>query len=216
MYTHPTLEQKFRQRFGVPIIPVWGSTETSGIALVTPVEGEHRPGSMGKPSRYYQVKVMGESGEELPPDEVGEMAVKGPGVCSGYYNQPEETEIYMKDGWFLTGDMVKIDREGYCYFASRKTGMMKVAGVKVFPLEIENVLLNHPKIKAAAVVNVHDRLRGEVPKAVIVVKNGLEISKDEILKYCEKKMSRCKIPSIIEFRSELPKTPGGKILYREL
>ncbi|MGC9976393.1 MAG: AMP-binding protein [Syntrophales bacterium] len=216
MYTQPTLEQKFRQRFGVPIIPVWGSTETSGIALVTPVEGERRPGSMGKPSRYYQVKVMGESGEELPPDEVGEMAVKGPGVCSGYYNQPEETEIYMKDGWFLTGDMVKMDREGYYYFASRKTGMMKVAGVKVFPLEIENVLLNHPKIKAAAVVKVQDRLRGEVPKAVIVVKNGLEISKDEILKYCEKKMSRCKIPSIIEFRSELPKTPGGKILYREL
>ena len=216
MYTHPTLEQKFRERFEVPIIPVWGSTETSGIALVTPIQGEQRPGSMGKPSPYYQVKVVGESGEELPPDEVGEMVVHGPGVCSGYYNQPEETGIYMKDGSFLTGDMAKMDREGYYYFASRKTGMMKVAGVKVFPLEIENVLLNHPKIEAAAVVKVQDRLRGEVPKAVIVVKNGLEISKDEILKYCEKNMSRCKIPSIIEFRSELPKTPGGKILYREL
>jgi long-chain acyl-CoA synthetase len=216
MYTHPILEQKFRERFEVPIIPVWGSTETSGIALVTPVEDEHRPGSMGKPSLYYQVKVMGESGEELPPGEVGEMAVKGPGVCSGYYNQPEETGIYMKDGWFLTGDMVKMDREGYYYFASRKTGMMKVAGVKVFPLEIENVLLNHPKIKAVAVVKVQDSLHGEVPKAVIVVKDGLEISKDEIRKYCEEKMPRYKIPRIVEFRSELPKTPGGKILYREL
>ena len=216
MYTHPALVQKFRERFEVPIIPVWGSTETSGIALVTPVQGEQKPGSMGKPSPYYQVKVVGENGEELPPGEVGEMVVHGPGVCSGYYNQPEETEIYMKDDWFLTGDMVKMDREGYYYFASRKTGMMKVAGVKVFPLEIENVLLNHPKIEAAAVVKIQDRLRGEVPKAVIVAKNGVEISKDEILKYCEKKMSRCKIPSIIEFRSELPKTPGGKILYREL
>ena len=216
MYTHPTLEQKFRERFKVPIIPVWGSTETSGIALVTPVEGEHRPGSMGKPSLYYQVKVMGESGEELPPDEVGEMAVKGPGVCGGYYNQPEETEIYMRDGWFLTGDMVKIDSEGYYYFASRKTGMMKVAGLKVFPTEIEDVLIDHPKIEAVAVVKVQDSLHGEVPKAVIVVKDGLEISKDEIRKYCEEKMSRYKIPRIVEFRNELPKTPGGKILYREL
>ena len=216
MYIQPTLEQKFRERFKVPIIPVWGSTETSGIALVIPVEGEHRSGSMGKPSLYYQVKVMGESGEELPPDEVGEMAVKGPGVCIGYYNQPEETEIYMRDGWFLTGDMVKMDSEGYYYFASRKTGMMKVAGLKVFPTEIEDVLINHPKIEAVAVVKVQDSLHGEVPKAVIVVKDGLEISKDEIRKYCEEKMSRYKIPRIVEFRNELPKTPGGKILYREL
>lgn len=216
MYTHPTLEQKFKERFGVPIIPVWGSTETSGIVLVSPVAGERRPGSMGKPSTYYQVKVVGENGEELPPGEVGEMAVKGPGVCSGYYDQPEETAIYMKDGSFFTGDMVETDGEGYYYFASRRTGMMKVAGVKVFPLEIENVLLNHPKIEAVAVVKIQDRLRGEVPKAVIVAKKGVEISKDEILKYCEIKMSRNKIPSVIEFRNELPKTPGGKILYREL
>jgi len=216
MYTHPALVQKFMERFEVPIIPAWGSTETSGIALVAAVQGEQRPGSMGKPSPYYQVKVVGESGEELPPDEVGEMVIHGPGVCSGYYNQPEETGIYMKEGSFLTGDMVKRDRGGYYYFLSRKTGMMKVAGVKVFPLEIENMLLNHPKIEAAAVVKIQDRLRGEVPKAIIVAKNGLEISKDEILKYCEKKMSRCKVPSIIEFRNELPKTPGGKILYREL
>ena len=211
-----SLRIKFRERFKVPIIPVWCSTETSGIALVIPVEGEHRSGSMGKPSLYYQVKVMGESGEELPPDEVGEMAVKGPGVCIGYYNQPEETEIYMRDGWFLTGDMVKMDSEGYYYFASRKTGMMKVAGLKVFPTEIEDVLINHPKIEAVAVVKVQDSLHGEVPKAVIVVKDGLEISKDEIRKYCEEKMSRYKIPRIVEFRNELPKTPGGKILYREL
>ncbi|MDO8785400.1 MAG: AMP-binding protein, partial [Syntrophales bacterium] len=216
MHTNPTLSQKFRERFEVPIIPVWGSTETSGIAVSTPVKGEHRPGSIGNPSSYYQVKVVGENGEELPPDEVGEMAVKGPGVCSGYYNQPEETEIYMKDGWFLTGDMVTMDREGYYYFKSRKTGMMKVAGLKVFPTEIEDVLINHPKIKAVAVVKAQDNLHGEVPKAVIVAKNGVEISKGEIREYCEEKLSRYKVPRIIEFRSELPKTPGGKILYRGL
>lgn len=216
MFTHPTLEEKFTERFGVSIIPVWGSTETSGIALVSPVAGERRPGSMGKPSPYYDVKVVGEEGEELASDEVGEMVIKGPGVCSGYYNQPAETEMYMKDGWYHTGDMVKKDRDGYYYFASRKTGMMKVAGVKVFPLEIEGVLLNHPLIEEAAVIKIQDRLRGEVPKAVIVIKDGFELGKEEVQKYCEEKMSRIKVPSVIEFRTKLPKTPGGKILYREL
>ena len=216
MHTNPTLAQKFKERFKVPIIPVWGSTETSGIALVTPVDGEYRPGSMGKPSRYYQVKVVGNNGNELPADEIGEMAIKGPGVCSGYYNQREETEIYMQDGWFLTGDMVRVDREGYYYFASRKNGMMKVAGLKVFPTEIEDLLIEHPKIKAVAVVKAQDPSHGEVPKAVIVVKDGMEVSKGEIRRYCEEKMSKYKVPRIIEFRSELPKTPGGKILYRAL
>ncbi len=216
MYTHPTLEEKFKERFGVSMIPVWGSTETSGIALVAPVSGGHRPGSMGNPSPYYEVKVVGDDGEELPPDEVGEMMIKGPGVCGGYYNQPEETGMYMKDGWYCTGDMVKRDRDDYYYFASRKTGMMKVAGVKVFPLEIEGVLLSHPLIEEAAVIKIQDRLRGEVPKAIIVIKDGFEISKEEIQKYCEEKMSRIKVPSVIEFRTRLPKTPGGKILYREL
>jgi len=216
MFTHPTLEEKFWERFGVSIIPVWGSTETSGIALVSPVSGERRSGSMGKPSPYYDVKVVGEEGMELPPDEVGEMVIKGPGVCNGYYNQPAETEMYMKDGWYCTGDMVKKDMDGYYYFASRKTGMMKVAGVKVFPLEIEGVLLAHPLIEEAAVVKIQDRLRGEVPKAVIVVKDGFELGKEEVQKYCEEKMSRIKVPNVIEFRNKLPKTPGGKILYREL
>jgi long-chain acyl-CoA synthetase len=216
MYVHPTLEQKFMERFNVPIIPVWGSTETTGIALATSGEGEHRPGSMGKPSFSYQVKVMGESGEELPPNELGVMAVKGPGVCSGYFNDPEEMGICMKDGWFLTGDMVRMDDEGYYYFVGRKTWMMKVAGLKVFPAEIEDVLINHPKIEEVAVIKFQDSTHGEVPKAVIVLKDGFELSKDDIRKYCEEKLARYKLPRVIEFRQELPKTPGGKILYREL
>jgi long-chain acyl-CoA synthetase len=216
MYTPPALVQRFKERFSVPIIPVWGSTETTGIALVTPVEGEQSPGSMGKPAPFYQVKVLGEDKEELPPDEVGEMAVKGPGVFSGYFNQPEETGSDIKNGWFLTGDMVRKDAEGYFYFASRKTGMMKVAGLKVFPSEIEAVLLNHPKIEAVAVVKCQDRVHGEVPKAVVVVKEGLEMNKDDIRKYCEEKLSRFKIPRLVEFRKELPRTPGGKILYTAL
>lgn len=216
MFVHSTLEQKFIERFNIRIIPVWGSTETTGIALANSVTGACRPSSMGKPSFSYQVKVLGESGEELPPDVIGVMVVKGPGVCSGYFNNPEETGIYVKDGWFLTGDIVWMDSEGYFYFVGRQTWMMKVAGLKVFPSEIEAVLIKHPKIEEVAVVKVQDSTHGEVPKAVIVLKEGVEMSKDEIRKYCEETLSRYKIPRVVEFRQELPKTPGGKILYREL
>ena len=218
MHLNPILAHKFKDRFGVSIFPVWGSTETSGIAVVTPVREGYRPGSMGKPARYYEVKVLGDQGEPLPADQVGEMAVKGPGVCPGYYHQNDETNIFMQDGWFRTGDMVRTDHDGYFYFASRKNGMMKVAGLKVFPTEIEDILAGHPNIKEVAVVKGVDEenLHGEVPKAVIVVKDGLQLSKSDIRKYCEERMSKYKVPRIIEFRNALPRTSGGKILYREL
>jgi long-chain acyl-CoA synthetase len=216
MHINPALAKRFEERFGINIIPVWGSTETSGIALAASVDEMHKIGSMGKPCRYYEVKILGEDGEELPPNEVGEMAVRGSAVCSGYYNQPEETEKYLKDGWFFSGDMVKKDTEGYLYFASRKSGMMKMAGLKVFPTEIEDVLIAHPKIAEVAVVKVQDHSHGEVPKAVIVLKDASKISKSDIKKFCEERMSKYKVPRIIEFMTELPRTSGGKIRYREL
>ena len=122
----------------------------------------------------------------------------------------------MKDGWFFTDDLVKMDTDGYFYFVARKSGMMKVAGMKVFPVEIEDVLSSHPKIAEAAVTKLQDRLHGEVPKAVIVLEEGAEIERMEIRRYCEKRLSKYKVPRIIELRTELPKTPGGKVLYREL
>jgi long-chain acyl-CoA synthetase len=215
MHVNPSLAHRFKERFEIPLIPVWGSTETTGIALATP-DQEYRPGSMGKPCHYYQVKIVGGGGKELPPDEIGEMVIKGPAVCSAYLGNPEETEKHMKDGWFYTGDMAKRDADGYFYFTGRKTGMIKVAGMKVFPTEIEDVLSAHPRIAEVAVVKTMDHAHGEVPKAVIVLKEGAEIGRAEIRKYCEGRMSRYKIPRVIEFVAELPKSPGGKILYRNL
>ncbi len=216
MHVNAALAQKFIERFKVPIVPVWGSTETAGIALATPIHSEYKPGSMGKPCPYYEVKIVGENGKELAHNEIGEMVIKGPAVCTGYFGNPEETEKHMRDGWFYTGDMVKKDSEDYFYFASRKTGMIKVAGMKVFPIEIEDVLSAHPQIAEVAVVKALDHSHGEVPKVVIVLKHGMRISKADIRKYCEERMSRYKVPRVIEFMTELPKTPGGKILYREL
>jgi long-chain acyl-CoA synthetase len=122
----------------------------------------------------------------------------------------------MKDGWFFTGDLVSRDSEDYFYFADRRARMMKVAGMKVYPTEIEEVLKSHPGIAEAVVVKVDDRLHGEIPKALIVAKDGSQLDKNEIRKYCEDRVAKYKAPRVIEFRSELPKTPGGKILWRQL
>lgn len=216
MHVNPTLAKQFKERFKIPIVPVWGSTESAGIALATPINGRYKQGSMGKACPYYEVKIIDEDGKELPPHEVGEMVINGPAVCSKYFRSLEETKKYIKDGWFYTGDIVKKDSEGYFYFVGRKSGMMKVAGLKVSPIEIENILSAHPKIAEVAVVKGQDRLHGEVPRAVIVPEEGEEIDKKDIRAYCEGRMSKYKIPRIIEFRTELPKTPGGKILWRKL
>jgi long-chain acyl-CoA synthetase len=216
MHTSMTLAQKVAEYFKAPMVPVWGSTEATGIALATPVDFGYRPRSMGKPCPYYEVKVIGDNGEELPPGEIGEMAIKGPGVCAGYYNNPFETAKCMKDGWFFTGDLVSRDSEDYFYFADRRARMMKVAGMKVYPTEIEEVLKSHPDIAEAVVVKVDDRLHGEIPKAIIVAEDGSRLDKNEIRRYCEDRVAKYKTPRVIEFQSELPKTPGGKILWRQL
>ena len=215
MHINPALAQRFKEMFGRSIIPVWGSTETMGIALANPDGGKKR-GSIGKPCPYYHAKIVGEDREELSSNEIGEMAIKGPAISSGYFGNPEETKKCMNDGWFYTGDLGRRDSEGFFYFIARKNGMMKVAGMKVFPTEVEDVLSTHPGIAEVAVVKAQDRLHGEVPKAVIVLKEGAEIDKAGIRKFSVKRMSKYKVPRIIEFRTELPKTPGGKVLYREL
>lgn len=216
MHFDPTLAIEFEKCFNIPIMPVWGSTETGGIALSNSINGIRKKGSMGQPCPYYDVKIVDEDGRELGPDQTGELAVRGAAVCSEYYGNDEETRKHMKEGWFFSGDLVRKDAEGYYYFVSRKTGMMKVAGLKVSPLEIEEILYTHSSITEVAVVKAHDSTHGEVPKAVVVVKEGAELGKPEVRKFCEKRMARYKVPRIIEFRDELPKTPGGKIWYRKI
>ncbi len=208
---------KFQELFGTPVYPVWGSTESTGIALATPPEkGMYRPDAMGKPCRYYEVKIVEEDGSPAPPGVIGEMLVKGPGVCTAYYRNSSESDLHIRDGWFATGDLARCDDEGFFYFVDRKTRMMKVAGMKVFPLEIEKVIQGHPKVCEVAVSKVYDRVHGEMPKAYIVLKDGESIDKNEIRKYCEATIAGFKIPRSIKVVEALPKTPGGKIIYGEL
>ncbi|MCX7919588.1 MAG: acyl--CoA ligase [bacterium] len=192
-------------------LPVWGSTETSGIALAVRTSIDRPSGSMGQPCNYYEVKVVDEQGKECPPGEIGEMYIRGPAVVSGYYRNPEETTRAFSDGWYRTGDLVRKDSDGYYYFVSRRAGLMKVAGMKVYPLEIDNVLSQHPKIKEAVCVSGHDKIRGEVPLAIIVPRDGETITPDEIKHFCRNYLADYKIPRQFEFWHELPKTASGKL-----
>jgi long-chain acyl-CoA synthetase len=144
------------------------------------------------------------------------MVFKGPAVVQSYYGDEADTAACFRDGWYYSGDLGRQDHQGNFYFVERKRGMMKVAGHKVFPLEIEQVLLNHPQIKEAAVISAKDRLRGEVPKAFIVPKNGVEVTEKEVLLFCKEHLAHYKLPRMIEIRGSLPKIGSGKINKKAL
>lgn len=210
MYTRPDLIARFQDTLGVSIIPVWGSTETTGIALANRPGKRQKQGSVGMPCRDYEVMIVGDDGVELPVGAVGELAFRGPAVVDGYFEDDGIKSRCFNDGWYYSGDLGKKDEEGNYYFVERKSGMMKVAGHKVYPTEIEIALLEHPAVKEVSVVSVHDRLRGEVPKAIIVTR-GSALTSREVLKYCKGKLANYKVPRIVEFRDALPKTGSGKI-----
>lgn len=216
MHLDPITAKEFRKKFGFPIIPVWGSTETAGIALAMPLGLDSKPGSCGIPSRYYEVAVVDENGERAEPGEVGEMIVRGKGVCRAYYRNDRETEKNFKDGWYYTNDMFYRDKDGFYYFSGRSNGMMKVAGMKVFPVEIEDLLIQHPAIREVCVVRTEDPIHGEIPKAIVVLEPDTELTLKALREYCTPRIAAYKIPKLLELRSSLPRNPVGKILAHQL
>jgi long-chain acyl-CoA synthetase len=207
---------EFEDTFGVRLLPVWGSTETTGVALATPPDGDYTVGSMGKPCPGYEVHVEGAGGREADEGETGEMIVSGPGVVDGYFNLPDETERTFHHGACHTGDMVTRDENGFYHFLGRRSGLMKVAGLKVYPLEVETVLSQHPHVDEAAVISLPDSLRGETPKAFVVPKPSTKLDIKDIRAFCRDHLADYKVPIQIEIRSELPKTETGKVSYAEL
>ena len=216
MHVDPITAREFKGRFGFPIVPVWGSTETVGIALGMPMKGEWPQGSCGTVNPYYSAKIVDKMDNEVKPGEVGEMKVKGPGVCSAYFRNEGETCANYRNGWYYTGDMFSRDVKGYFYFSGRRQGMMKVAGMKVFPVEIEDLLIQHPEIMEVAVTKERDAVHGEIPKAIIVLEPGSDLTKKDIWAWCTEKIASYKIPKLIEFREGLPRNPVGKILVNQL
>ena len=207
--------KKFEAKFRLPLLEGYGLTEASPVVSINPLE-KRKPGSVGLPVPGVEVKVVDEEGNQLPPNKEGELLVKGENVMKGYYKLPEEIEKTLKDGRLYTGDIARIDEDGYVYIMDRKKDMIIVRGLNVYPREIEEVLYQNPKVAEAAVIGVKDEHRGEAPKAYVTLKEGEKLTETELIHFLRKRVASYKVPKTVEFRDSLPKTAAGKILKRAL
>ncbi|KOO47854.1 fatty acid--CoA ligase family protein [Viridibacillus arvi] len=209
------LLHNFEDKFNVRISEGYGLSEASPVSSFNPLDRERKPGSIGTNIVNVENKVFNQFGEEVPVGEVGELVVKGPNVMKGYYKMPEETAATLRDGWLYTGDLAKMDEEGYFYIVDRKKDMIIVGGYNVYPREVEEVLYAHPGIVEAAVIGLPDLNFGEEVFAYVVLKDK-NLTIEDIYEYCKEKLVKYKIPKQIEIIEELPKNTTGKILRRSL
>ena len=216
MHVPAALAAALRSRFGVSILPVWGSTETTGVALAMRPGETHAPCCLGTPIPGYTVRVLREDGSETDPGEPGELVVTGPGVCPGYFGETPQPEHRLFGGRFRTGDLVCRDASGRHFFAGRQSMLLKVGGMKVFPVEIEEALRAHPDVAECIVIPVTDAVRGEAAKAVAVPRDGATLTVPQLRHFLAERLHRLKMPRVIEIRDALPRTPGGKIAWRAL
>jgi long-chain acyl-CoA synthetase len=212
----PEVLERFEEKFKVPLLEGYGLTEASPVVSLNPMRGIRKPGSVGLNIDGVEIKVVNEQGQQLSPGEIGELLVKGSNVMNGYFNNNQATSQTLKDNWLYTGDLSKIDQDGYIYIVDRKKDMINVRGLNVYPAEIERVLFKHPKVKEAVVVRVADRFKGEVPKAFIVLEEGQNCTITELVGYLRKHLAGFKVPKYVEFKQSLPKTATGKIAKRQL
>jgi len=207
---------KWQEMTGIPILEAYGLTETSPAAVINPITLKKYNGTIGLPIPSTDVCILNDAGEEVALGEAGELAIKGPQVMQGYWeNLPETEKVFTKDGWLLTGDIASINDEGYIRILERKKDMVLVSGFNVFPNEIEDVLVRMPGVVEAAVIGVPDDNSGEAVKAFLV-KEDSNLTAGDVLHFCREHLTGYKIPKYIEFCKELPKTNVGKILRRAL
>lgn len=209
------LLNNFENKFHVRVSEGYGLSEASPVTCFNPLDRPRKAGSIGTSILHVENKIVDELGEEVPVGEVGELIVNGPNVMKGYYKMPEETAAAIRNGWLHTGDLAKVDEEGYFYIVDRKKDMIIVGGYNVYPREVEEVLYNHPEIVEAAVLGVPDLNLGEAVKCFVVSKNP-SLTEAELLDYCREHLAKYKVPTSIEFLEELPKNTTGKILRRAL
>jgi long-chain acyl-CoA synthetase len=187
------------------------------VTHCNPLYGRQVPGSIGIPFPDTDAKIVDpQSDRELPVGEIGELVVQGPQVMAGYWNRPDETALALRGGWLHTGDLARMDEDGYFYIVDRLKEMIICSGLKVYPREVEEVLYKHPKVLEAAVIGVPDAYRGETVKAIIVPRPGTTPTADEIKSFCAEHLAKYKVPTIVEFRDSLPKSIVGKVLKRDL
>jgi long-chain acyl-CoA synthetase len=210
--------EQFEKKTGATILEGFGMSEASPGVHSNPYLGPHKAGSVGIPLPDTDCKIMDlETGErEMPVGEEGELVIRGPQVMQGYWNRPDETAAALRDGWLYSGDIARVDDDGYFYIVDRKKDMIIAGGFNIYPREIDEVLFEHPKVQEAVAVGIPDKYRGETVKAYVVLKDGETATEQEIIDFCRERLTRYKVPTRVEFRPELPKTLVGKILRRAL
>jgi long-chain acyl-CoA synthetase len=212
------IHEKYEEITGRKIMEAYGMSEASSAIHITPYPDGAPHGSIGLPLPDTAVKIMDmETGQqECRVGEVGELVVKGPQIMQGYWNNPDLTSAALRDGWFYTGDMARVDEEGYFYLVDRKDDLIISNGFNIYPAQIEDFLMQHPKVKDAAVIGIPDRTKGQAVVAVIALKKGMEVNKEEFLKYCKINMPEYRLPKTILIRDTIPRDPSGKLLRRLL
>jgi long-chain acyl-CoA synthetase len=214
------VQAEFETLTGGRLVEGYGLSEASPVTHCNPLTEESRNGSIGLPLPGMEAAIVNQAtGEPVPIGEVGELVVKGPNIMRGYWNRPEETSQVFHNGWMRTGDLGKMDADGYFSIVERVKDVIIASGFKVYPREVEEVLFKHPEVAEVAVVGVADAYRGETVAAFIVLKPGIEASEEtkrELLQYCKKELTAYKVPTILEFRESLPKSLVGKVIRRAL
>lgn len=211
--------RRFQEATGAAILEGYGLTEASPITHINPLGKQgQRANSIGMPVPGTDARIVDMEGGSLtlPPGKMGELVVQGPQVMHGYWRRPDETASALRNGWLYTGDLASMDEDGYFYILDRKKDMVLVGGYNVYPREVDEVLLEHPKVLEAVSVGIGDDLRGEVLKAYVVPRQGETLTKADIIAWCRQKLANYKVPRLVEFRESLPKTIVGKVLRRAL
>jgi long-chain acyl-CoA synthetase len=207
--------KRFREVTGATIVEGYGLTESSPVICVNPIGGLIQLGTIGVPLPSTSVRIVDDSGITVPLGERGELIAKGPQIMSGYWRRPDESEKCLIDGWLFTGDVATMDAHGFFTIVDRKKDMIIVSGFNVYPNEVEDVLTQHPSVLEAAVIGVPDEHSGEAVRAYVVLKND-QTKVEDIKAFCREHLTGYKLPKLIEIRKELPKTPVGKILRKDL
>jgi long-chain acyl-CoA synthetase len=207
----PNIWQKIKQHFGFSAVDFWGMTESAAHVTCQSPDGAGKPGSVGKALPGWELKIVDDEGRELPPNQPGEIVVRGP-IMKGYYNNPQATAQVIRNGWLHTADLGRVDEEGWLFLlAGRKKDMLIAKGQNIYPSDIEQVLASHPRVAEAAVVGVPDEIRGESPRAFIRLKAGEVVTEQEIKRFCLERLANYKVPKEFIFADSLPKTANGKI-----
>lgn len=212
------VQKRFQELTGAKLVEGYGLSEASPVTHANPIFGWNRIGTIGLPWPDTEAKIVDlETGKkELGVNEIGELVIRGPQVMKGYWNMPEETALVLREGWLHTGDIARMDEEGYFQIVDRKKDMIIAGGFNIYPRDVEEVLYENPKVKEAVVAGIPDPYRGETVKAYVVLKEGETATEEEIIEFCKGKMAKYKVPRMVEFRAELPKTMVGKVLRRIL